>query len=300
MKILILGSSGFVGQHLTSFLLKNTDHDLHLLQRKKAKSNEKRVRYFIGSYENSTLLKRALKKVDLVIHLIMSTSPRISNLNPSADIKANLLPTINLLDLMVKAGVKKIIYPSSGCSVYGDSQNLATETDTLKPTSSYGIVKISIEKYLQLYQLLHGIEPLVIRAAVLYGPGYGKIAVHGLITTVLNKLHRNEKITIWGDGKSTRDFLYIDDLNVFFLKAIKKYKSGIYNIGSAKGYSVNEILSLAEKITGKKAKTEYSDKIVGDLQKIVLDASVIKKDFAWEAKTNISDGMKKCWESLSS
>lgn len=298
-KILILGSSGFIGKKLVSQLLENTNYELHLLQRKKPSIKNKRVKYFIGSYTDEKLLNRALNNVDLVIHLIMNTSPKVSNKNPVADLEDNLLPTIRLLDLMVKKGIKKIIYPSSGCSVYGNVKTLAKETAALNPSSSYSIVKTTIERYLLLYQLLHGLEPLIIRVAVLYGPGYGKVSVHGLITTVLSKLYHNEQIDIWGDGTTIRDFLYIDDLSNFFLKAINNFKAGIYNVGSSKGYSINEIISLAEKLTNKKAKTKHIKQFAGDLNKIVLNISLAKKDFSWKPRVNIEKGMMQCWSSFS-
>ncbi len=298
-KILILGGNGFIGTHLINGLLEATKFQIHVLQRKPAQLKNPRLTFFIGSYTDQVLLEKALTGVDLVVHLVMNTSPRTSNLAPVADLEDNLVPTVRLLDAMVKKGVKKIIYTSSGCSVYGENQDLASEESPLDPISSYGIVKVAIENYLKLYERLHGLEPLIFRVACMYGPGYGKVAVQGLITTALHKMSHQEPLTIWGDGSSTRDYLYIDDLVSLCLQALQNFKTGTYNAGSGQGYSIQEVLETAAEATGQQYTVKYTSKVTGDIERIVLDISRVTQDFNWRPQINLKEGIIRVWKSLS-
>tara|TARA_Y100001954_G_scaffold234127_1_gene288928 strand:- start:3739 stop:4635 length:897 start_codon:yes stop_codon:yes gene_type:complete len=298
MNILILGGSSFIGLHLIRRLAK-TKHKVTSFSRTEIKNKLANVNYIQGNFNNRRDVKNALKGMDAIIHLIVSSSPRSSNKSIQVDVETNLINTIQLLELMKEENIKKIIFPSSGCSVYGNN-SCANELSALEPSSSYGIIKLAIEKYLKLYEVIYDIEALIFRVSCVYGPAYKKIGSQGIISTTLYKLRSNTPLGIWGDGNSIRDFIFIDDLIDLFENSIKSFRKGVYNAGSGKGYSVLDIISICEKVTKKSAEVNYFPAVKGDLTEIVLDQVKTEHELDWRTKISIEKGIELCWTEMKS
>jgi len=300
MRILVLGGNGFIGVNLVDQLI-NSGHKVCVYDRSPSQLHDPlgNVEYQYGSLNDESSVSQALHNIEVVFHLISSSIPSTSNLNPMDDIKNNLVDTVGLLERMNKMKIRKIIYISSGGTIYGDSSNaLINEDHPLNPNCSYGIVKLAVEKYLMMYARLYKFEPVILRASNPYGPWQGKVGLQGLIGTVLTKIINNEPIEIWGDGEVIRDYLYITDLIDACECALNEELSGVFNIGSGIGYTVNQVIKLIEEITSKKIEVRYSESREVDVKKVVLDISKAKKEFGWEPKISINEGLKEHYKWL--
>ena len=199
------------------------------------------------------MLSETLNGIDTVFHLINTTLPKTSNDDPAFDVQSNVIETLFLLEQCVARKVKKIVFISSGGTVYGKPEKLPIAEDSpTNPECSYGIIKLTIEKYLALYHLLHGLDYVIVRPSNPFGERQNPNGIQGGIFEFQGKLAKGEPIEIWGDGEVVRDYVFIDDLVEGISKAATVGTSSrIFNLGSGKGYSLNDILKRIYKVTGK-------------------------------------------------
>lgn len=297
MKCLILGGGGFLGSHLCDALL-HEDHAVRIFDRPNLRHfrifrQDERVEWIEGDFLNADDVSRALADCDTVFHLVSTTLPRSSNENPTYDVDTNLTTTIRLLDAACMHGVKKIVFASSGGTVYGVPQNIPISEDhPTEPTCSYGICKLAIEKYLHLYQQLHNLDYCVLRMANPYGERQRISAAQGAVSVFLHKALRGETIEIWGDGSVVRDYFHVSDATTAFLKAARYTgDTRIFNIGGGRGRSLNEILSTIEAILGRPVDRNYLPGRAFDVPINVLDISRARDALAWEPVTRFEDGV---------
>ncbi len=298
MKALVLGGNGFIGSHLVDRLIASGD-DIRVLDRimEKHRPPHSEVEYFMGTFSDVSLLAEALSDVDIVYHLASTTLPSTSNLDPIKDVQDNLVGTLLLLDTMIKASIKRIVFLSSGGTIYGNPDHTPTsELHPLRPRCSYGVVKAAIEHYLFMYQQLYELQPLIIRPSNPYGPRQGHTGVQGIISTFLYKLSDGEPFTIWGDGRIVRDYIYIDDLAELICTAGRSAHSGAYNAGSGIGLSVNKIVEIISRVTDLKPCVEYKAGRLFDIEEIALDITKTTADFNWSPKIDIINGIKRHWQ----
>ncbi len=300
MKYLILGGNGFIGSHLVKALHAD-GHYVRVFDR--AAKNEtsliKNVDYVAGDFSDSFLLAEALDGIDVVYHLISTTVPSTSSLDMVNDIQTNLVATVGLLQTMVKVGVKKIVFLSSGGTVYGNPVHCPiTEDQPLNPICSYGIVKLAIEKYLFLFHQLHDLEYNILRVSNPYGENQQHFGVQGVIPTFLLKAYNNDEITIWGDGSIERDYLYIDDLITICAKAGLQMHNDVFNVGSGELVSINSIIKIIEDVTGKQVQVSRTPSRSFDVKSISLDSTKAKKEFIWDLTTPLPVGIEKNWQWL--
>ncbi len=295
MHILIIGGNGFIGSHLADKLLENNHHVSILdVSRDPFRREVPEIRYFYGRLEEEGLIKKALNGVDAVFHLVSTTFPSISNKNMVYDIESNLIATVNLLNNMVKNDVKRIIYLSSGGTVYGPPKTYPIPEDhPLNPISSYGIVKVAIEKYLKLFQGLHGISPLIFRPSNVYGPRQRYTKMQGVTAHFLYNFLQDKPVNIWGDGSSTKDYIYVEDVAEALVKGVEGDLTGVFNIGSGEDCSINDIVAGIQKTTGEKLRAIYEPSKAFDVQKMQLDIKSIMANIDWKPTTSMEEGLKK-------
>jgi len=190
MKALVLGGGGFLGSHLVDELLKK-NHDVRVLDRaaEQYRTTPDAVDYRLGDFADPAVVAEALQDIDTVYHLASATVPSTSNLDPAADITANLVPGVRLFEQLVRLGVRRIVFLSSGGTVYGDPKLMPVAVEhPVSPLCSYGVVKVATEHYLHMFQELYGLSPTILRASNPYGPRQGHLGVQGAIATFLNRL----------------------------------------------------------------------------------------------------------------
>ncbi|GAC1369504.1 MAG: NAD-dependent epimerase/dehydratase family protein [Aquirhabdus sp.] len=303
MRVLVLGGNGFIGSHLVDALVARGDeidvvglapnlYNIFLTQSQK-------VQYHQGNFSNIQFLTPLLERADVIFHLISTTIPATSNQNPIADIQDNLVATVQMLEVLRHLPSKRLIYISSGGTVYGTPQHIPVpESHPLDPKNSYGIVKVAIEKYLHMYADLYDVSSVVLRLANPYGPRQMKIGVQGFIATVLMSELQSKPITIWGDGKVIRDYIYIDDVVGLLQRVAERNEIGTYNVGSGEGYSLLNILKTANEITQKDIQVNYLPSRNFDIPEIVLDIHHVCKTFDWKPEISLIQGMSKHWQWL--
>jgi UDP-glucose 4-epimerase len=225
----------------------NNNYNVRVLSRSAEKNrlpNDK-VDYRIGDFFDTDFLNETLKGINIVVHLLSTSIPGTSNDDCVKDIETNLIGSVKLLESMKRNDCKKIIFISSGGTVYGNPIIVPTPEDTeLRPICSYGITKVAIENYIYMFHKLYDLEYLIFRVSNLYGARQNNERQQGIINTLLNKISNNEEITIWGNGNIIRDYIYVEDFCNLIQKAITLKISGTFNAGSGIGISVNEIIKI--------------------------------------------------------
>lgn len=303
MNSLVLGGNGFIGSHLVDKLVAE-GHNVTVFDKYKEyfRSPLKEVKYIYADFGNRGEIANALNGIDMVYHLISTTHPKVSNDDPAFDVSSNVVETLFILEECVKQKISKIVFISSGGTVYGIPEQLPIdEKSSTNPICSYGITKLAIEKYLMLYKFLYGLDYVIIRPSNAYGERQNPNGIQGLISVLLGKIVKGEIIEIWGDGSIVRDYIYIKDLvNGIYLASIKDTNSKIFNIGSGCGYSINFITDLIKKITSLEFNTIYKEQRKFDIPKIYLDISVAKNQLSWQPLVSIDEGIKITWEYIKS
>lgn len=297
-RVLVLGGNGFIGSHLVEALVADGKR-VRVFGRAGSLHTPPlpNVEYSVGDFSDSTCVAEALVDVDLVVHLISTTVPTTGNLDPIADINGNLIGTVRLLQQMREIGVSRMVYLSSGGTVYGNAKSMPIpENVERNPLSSYGIVKVAIENYIEMFSVMHGLKSLVIRASNPYGPRQGHLGVQGVIPTFFQRISEGDAIQIWGDGSTVRDYLYISDLISFIEQSINKGTTGVYNVGSGQGVSLMHVLKLVEKVSGISADIKYLTPRGFDVERVVLDISKARNEVGWTPLVSLRNGCERYWK----
>src|SRR5215470_4556710 len=247
-KCLVLGGGGFMGMHLCKALTAR-GYPVRVFERPVSESlSAERARgsieWVYGDFVNQNDVAAAVAGCEIVFHLISTTLPKNSNDNPIYDVETNLVGTLGMLEAARASGARRIIFVSSGGTVYGVPKHVPiSETHPTDPICSYGIIKLAIEKYLELYHRLHDLNHLVLRIANAYDEGQRPDTAQGAVAVFLHRALNGQPIEIWGDGSVVRDYLYISDIVDAFVRAVE-YSGNfrIINIGSSRGHSVNDLL----------------------------------------------------------
>lgn len=290
--LLMLGGLGFLGKNLVQ-VLKNS-YNIIIFDHKKINAED--TLSYAGDFTNAEDLKIIFKnnKIDLVLHLISTSTPGSSNDDMSFDINTNLVATVKLLELMKKHSAPKIVFISSGGAIYGKINprtNLIDENYQTNPLCSHAICKLAIEKYLYLYNYLYNINYLILRVSNLYGEHHRSKKL-GLINIALKKILNGETVEIWGDGEIVRDYLCVNDCAMIIKTLLEKnINNEIFNVGSGQGYTINEIINKIKNIHGDFA-VEYKKGRDFDVPKIILNIEKLKKIVNFQF-TDINSGIAK-------
>lgn len=300
---LVIGAGGFLGRHLVSALVgagyRVRALDLHAPSSLLTTALPS-VEHVTGDAKDSAIAQICLRGVDFLFPFASSSLPVTSNVDPLGDVRVNLAENVNLFLEASRAGVRKIVFPSSGGTVYGEpSASPTSEIESTDPISSYGIMKLASEKYLNLMYHLHGMEYTVLRYGNPYGNGQDPSKRFGAIGVFLSALAEGRPIDIWGDGSAVRDFLYIDDAISATMRTLA-YSGGhrIFNIGSGVGTSLQGLIQLLEHVTHKTVRIVYHPARKADVGRIVLDIRRAKSELAWEPLVPLQEGVERMWRSL--
>lgn len=302
MKIGITGASGFLGSYLLKFLVNLKKYELYALSRTISSDkikNFESVVWIEGDLNSNQICTNFVKNLDLIIHLAHTNTPLTSNRDISSDTLLNLVPTLNLLQAIRDYGASPhIIYASSGGAIYKPSPNRQSfkESDPCEPSSSYGIQKLTVESYLRLSAEQNWLTATCLRIGNPYGVLLPSERMQGLIGVALNQTLHRQPVKIYGDPNNVRDYIHLEDMCRMFELVIHKQSSfEVYNVGSGKGYSVNQILDLIEKFTGVSMIKEswQAKQFTNQLPSwIVLDIKKSYENLAWEPLIKLEQGLE--------
>lgn len=301
MKILLLGAAGFIGTNLTIELAKKTEDEITLVDRSKAffkpivDMNLNNVRILEADLTVDMDFDSILKEQEVVYHLVSTTVPTTSNQHISQELVSNVVFSANLFEACIRCGVKKVVFVSSGGTVYGKEVDCPLKEKTAtNPISSYGVQKITIEKLLYLYRYMYGLDYRIIRLANPYGPYQRPNGVLGAVTTFTYKALKGDEITVYGDGSVVRDFIYIDDAIRAIMKIVNgENKHRTFNLGCGYGTSIKQVLETIEKALGIKLNVSYLEGRKVDVPVNYLDISRYEKYYGALNPISLEDGIRK-------
>jgi UDP-glucose 4-epimerase len=298
-RILVLGGCGFIGSHVVDRFLAE-GHAVRVLSRGPEifRPPLGGVDYRFGELGNQTFLEDCLRGIEIVIHLVSTTTPKDSNEDMAFDIESNLVQTVRALRSCVNAGVQKVVFISSGGAIYGNPNRCpVSENSPTSPLCSYGVVKLAIEKYLELFQNLDGLKSVALRVANPFGPRQNPLGQQGFVAATLDRIRRGLPISVWGDGSVVRDFFYVGDLaEAIYLAALRETPSRVVNIGSGVGMSLREILEAVKQEIGVEFEVRYEPGRAFDVREIYLDIARAKVELGWEPQTKLGDALRQTWD----
>lgn len=301
--ILFIGGAGFIGSNIIRWLDKEKFRVV-VIEPKGAylgRLDGMDVDLLEGSLCNIELVKEVIEQQDIqiVVHLVSTLIPGSTYEDYKKEYKDVIFPSIELMELCAQKGIR-FVYFSSGGTVYGNRNDVLpfTETDAMNPISYYGWSKQMMENSIQFMHRTVGLDYLVVRPSNPYGHGQNLYGKQGLVAVAMGKLLRNEEIEVWGDGSAVRDYIYVDDLARIFVKLIEEdVHNTTLNIGSGRGYSVNDVLAFLKIVTGRELKIVYQNPRPVDVSSMVLDTSRLKGLISYEV-TPFMDGIKKYYEEV--
>ena len=300
MKILVTGGAGFIASQIADAYLRE-GHEVYVLDNLSTGflKNVNPNAHFIKSDISSPSLVELFEKVkfDVVNHHAAQIDVRKSVNDPIFDANTNILGTINLLQACIKTGVKKFMFASTGGAVYGEQEYFpADEKHPTNPVSPYGITKLSIEKYLYFYKNEYGLKHTILRYANVYGPRQNPFGEAGVVAIFTNKLLRNENPIINGEGKQTRDYVFVEDVVKANVTTLEDENSDIFNVGTGIETSVNELFASINSIAGGKALEKHGPAPKGEQARSVITSEKLFSKFNWKPSIKIDEGLKKTFE----
>lgn len=298
MNILILGGNGFIGKNLGRHL-GNKGYSVTSFDIVSPEKKEDNIQYVIGDFFDDTSLTSRLENIDVVIHAISTINPGNSNTKYMQGYEGDFIQSIKLAKLSLRYNFK-LIYLSSGGTVYGNQESMPILEDTLPlPVNHYGNLKLCVENTYRTFNIQAGTSIKIARIANPYGPGQDYLKGVGFIDAALKRAMNNEKICVFGDGSVVRDYIYIDDV-CKMLEKIILYSGGIdvFNVGTGKGTSQNEIIDIIKDLLDNTL-LEYLPARTVDVPKIVLDNSRISTIYDGKC-LDIESGMFKYYKYMRS
>ncbi len=294
-RVLILGGDGFIGKHLIKELGDiGTSLIVFDLKSEENKSSPNCI-YIKGDFGDPSQLESVINhhSITHVVHLVSTTIPKSSNDDIPYDLSSNVIQTIFLLDICVKYKIKKILFMSSGGTIYGvPMRMIVDENHPNNPICSYGINKLTIEKYLFLYHHLYGLNYIILRAANPYGPGQNHLTGQGVIPNFVHKIYNQEPLEVWGDGSAIRDYFHVRDLANLVNLSLFSQETGIFNAGSGVGISIRQLINMLASVTKLPVEVIYKEQRSLDVPAIVLNSNNAEKKFGWHASISIQAGIE--------
>lgn len=303
MRILITGGAGFIGSHLVALCQQRGD-EVTVLDNLTTGTREHLPRTGVTFWnadvrDKDIVVRIAEEHFDAIVHLAAQTMVDASLCDVRFDAEENVMGTLNILEAARQSGVKRIIF-SSTAAAYGDvlPEDLPVkESHVLAPESFYGLTKITVERYLHLYAKLFGLNYVVCRFANVYGERQGDKGEGGVISIFAKRIAQDKPITIFGSGKQTRDFVYAGDIARGLICALKTpYVNDIYNLSTQTEVSINELVSLLVKASGKDINPSYADVREGDIFRSTLSNQKAREKLGWEPQMQLAEGLKRTYE----
>ncbi len=300
MKVLVTGGAGFIGSHLVRQLLA-ADHEVTVLDNVSTgtwqhlpEGKDTCTCWEMDIRDKSAREKMEQGKFDVIVHLAGQTMVDVSIKDPEFDAAENVMGTLNVLEAARHSGVKRIIFASTAAS-YGDvaeDKLPIREEETLAPMSFYGLTKVTVEKYLQLYHDLYGLDYVALRFANVYGERQGDTGEGGVISIFAKRIAKDQGITVFGDGKQTRDFIYAGDIAAGIIAAMTTDKANaVYNLSNQTETSLLELIELMAKAAGKKVEPAFAAPREGDINRSMLCNEAAVQNLNWQPQMDLGEGL---------
>jgi UDP-glucose 4-epimerase len=294
---LVTGGAGFIGSNVADRFIRE-GHQVVIIDNLSTgfEANvNKKAKFFKVDIRSAVVDKIFEKtKPEVLCHHAAQIDVRKSADDPIFDAEINIIGSLNLFNACIRYKVKKVIFASTGGAIYGEQDYFpADEKHPANPLSPYGVTKLTIEKYLHFYRETHGIDFISLRYANVYGPRQNPFGEAGVVAIFTEKLLSEKEAVINGDGKQTRDFVFVDDVVESNLLALDYPKADIFNIGTGMETDINTIFRILKEKTGSSQKEIHAPSKPGEQERSVLECSKAERLLKWKPKYDLQQGMTK-------
>jgi UDP-glucose 4-epimerase len=297
MNVLVTGGAGFIGSNIADAYIA-AGHSVIIVDDLSSGAIENvnpKAKFYkldIQSPDIETIFKD--QKIQVINHHAAQMDVRRSVADPRYDASVNILGMLNTLELGVRYGVKKVIFASTGGAIYGEQDYFpADEQHPLRPLSPYGITKLATEKYLFYYQAVHAIQHVILRYANVYGPRQNPHGEAGVVAIFASKMLDDTQPIINGDGKQTRDYVYVDDVVEANIRALSYASSDTFNIGTGLENDVNTVYAIIKKYTASQHEEKHGPAKIGEQLRSVIDHTKAKKILGWNPTVSLEEGLRR-------
>ncbi len=296
MKILVTGGAGFIGSHVAEHFV-NEGLQVHIVDNLSSGSadNLPAGAIFHDMDLRDSKLENLFRKerFSAIVHHAAQLDVRKSVADPIFDADVNILGFLRMMEHGLKNGLERIVFASTGGAIYGETDDLPQrESNPLRPESPYGIAKLATEKYLYFYERVHGIKPVVLRYANVYGPRQGAYGEAGVIAIFIKKIRAGETPVIFGDGEQTRDYVFVQDVVDANHRALYARKGGTYNIGTGVETSVNELVRQLGAALEAEVAPAHAEKRAGEVRRRALSFEAVHNELGWKPEVDPEQGLE--------
>ncbi|MBL8445687.1 MAG: NAD-dependent epimerase/dehydratase family protein [Zoogloeaceae bacterium] len=300
-RCVVFGANGFIGSSLTRALL-SEGHSVRACDVVRdffALTPADRLECETVDFLDEVAVRNAVRGADWVFHLVSTTKPASSNANMAHDVQSNVVSSIHLFQACVDAGIERVLFASSGGTVYGVPEVLPVGEDhPVRPIVSYGLTKLMIERYAELFRRQHGLSTTSLRIGNPYGPRHYD-QQQGVIPVFIRRIQHGQPVEIWGDGSVVRDYVHVDDVSRAFIAAAAYVgDEAVFNIGAGEGHSLAEILARLASLSETPPQVEYRPARGFDIPALILDTRRAREHLGWIPAINFDDGLSATWHSL--
>jgi UDP-glucose 4-epimerase len=295
MRCLVLGSTGFLGEHLVAAALRS-GHAVRSYDRRPRPTPTAGLEAHTGSLLDREAQRRAAAGTEVAFYLAWDGYPGTER-TLTEDLAVNVGPAVAAFKALADAGVTKVIFASSGGTIYGPPESVPIPEDhPTRPTSVYGLHKKLAEEYLAFLHRRQVLDSVVLRPGNLYGPGQLPGRGQGLVATALGRIAQDLPLEVWGDGSSIRDYVYVEDAARAFLAAAEHGRPGrAYNVGAGRGWSIRQVVAAIETLLGRPPEVRYASPQPGSVAINVLDTSRARDELGWSPAVGLEEGLSRTW-----
>ena len=300
MRAIVTGGAGFIGSHVVDALLERGDevHVLDDLSTGKRERVAEGARLHVADIRAPDEVFDAVRP-DVVLHLAAQADVRTSVERPDYDADVNILGTLRVVEAARRHSAR-IVFSSTGGAIYGECDRPASETAERRPLAPYGTSKLCGEEYLATWNRLYGTSHVSLRLGNVYGPRQEPHGEAGVVAIFMGLLNEGGTPRIYGDGRQTRDYVYVLDVVRAMLAALGRDEGGVFNIGTGAETSVLELYEAVKRVTGSAREAELAPARIGELQRSVLDVSLAEHELGWRPQHSLEDGLAKTWRWVTS
>jgi UDP-glucose 4-epimerase len=299
VRAVVTGGAGFIGSHVVDALVARRDevHVLDNLSHGTTENVPSEATFHQGDIRSDTTAVFDEARPDVCFHLAAQADVRVSVERPDFDADINVIGTLQVLEAAQRHGTK-LVFSSTGGAIYGECDGPAAEDHAREPLAPYGVSKLAGEEYLAAYNRLYDAGHVSLRYANVYGPRQDPKGEAGVVAIFMNRLRDGGTPRIFGDGRQTRDYVYVGDVVAATLAAAKS-EGDVFNVGTGIDTSVLELYERIQRAAGSEREPEFADARPGELQRSVLDASLAKRELGWEPRHSLDDGLAATWAWIS-
>ena len=300
MRAIVTGGAGFIGSHVVDALAGRGDDVLaldNLATGRRERLNEA-AELAVVDIRDATGLEEAFRsfRPDVCFHLAAQADVRVSVDDPAFDADVNVLGTIRILEA-ARATDAQVVFSSTGGAMYGECERPARETDPAQPLAPYGASKLAAEEYLAMVNRLYGTNHVALRYGNVFGPRQDPHGEAGVVAIFFGRLAAGETPKIFGDGRQTRDYVYVGDVARATLAAAGR-PAGVFNVGTGAETSVIELFEACRRVSGVDVEPEYAPARLGELQRSFLDPALAERELGVRAETTLDEGLSRTWTSI--